>query len=108
MKKTTAILLAFLLIFTFSIPSQATETTEATTEHPETTEYPEDPSREPDLVSNAAIVIDAATGQVLYEKNAHDKKYPASITKILTTILALDHNVDFNDTKSPATYSATA
>lgn len=98
MKKTTAILLAFLLIFTFSIPSQATETTEATTEHPETTEYPDDPSREPDLVSNAAIVMDAATGQILYEKNAYDKKYPASITKILTTILALDNNANFNDT----------
>ena len=98
MKKATAILLAFLLIFTFSIPSQATETTEATTEHPETTEYPNDPSKEPDLVSNAAIVIDASTGQVLYEKNAHDKKYPASITKILTTIIALDHNVNFDDT----------
>lgn len=98
MKKTTAILLAFLLIFTFSISSQATETTEATTEHPETTEYPDDPSREPDLVSNAAIVMDAATGQILYEKNAYDKKYPASITKILTTILALDNNANFNDT----------
>lgn len=98
MKKITAILLAFILIFICYIPSNTTEATEATTEHPETTEYPDDPSKEPDIVSNAAIVIDAATGQVLYEKNSHDKKYPASITKIMTTIVALDHNVNFNDT----------
>lgn len=98
MKRVSAILLAFLLIFTFSSSSYATATSEATTEHPETTEYPDDPSKQPDIVSNAAIVIDAATGQVLYEKNSHDKKYPASITKIMTTIIALDNNVDFNDT----------
>lgn len=98
MKKITAILLAFLLIFTFSFPCKATETSEATTEHPQTTEYPDDPSRAPDIVSNSAIVMDAATGQILYEKNIYDKKYPASITKIMTTILALDNNVDFNDT----------
>lgn len=98
MKKFAAILLALLLSFTFSFPVYATADTEATTEHPETTEYPDDPTRAPDLVSNAAIVIDASTGQILYEKNAHEKKYPASITKILTTIIALEHNLDFNET----------
>ncbi|MGN0152866.1 MAG: D-alanyl-D-alanine carboxypeptidase family protein [Lachnospiraceae bacterium] len=98
MKKVSAILLALLLIFTFSVPCYATGITEATTEHPETTEYPDDPSREPDLVSNAAIVMDASTGQVLYEKNAHEKKYPASTTKIMTAYLALEHGLDFNET----------
>lgn len=98
MKKVTAIFLALLLSFTFSFPAYATENTEATTEHPETTEYPNDPSKEPDLVSNAAIVMVADTGQILYEKNAHDKKYPASITKVLTATIALEHNIDFNET----------
>lgn len=98
MKKSIAIFLALLLTLTLSIPSNATEITEATTEHPETTEYPDDPSREPDIVANSAIVMDASTGQVLYEKNAHEKKYPASITKIVTTMIALEHNVDFNET----------
>lgn len=98
MKKTLAILFALLFLFTFSMPTYATENTEATTEHPETTEYPDEPSKAPDLVSNAAIVMDASTGQVLYEKNSHEKKYPASITKIITTLIALEHNVDFNDT----------
>lgn len=98
MKKMTAIFLALLLSFTFSFPAYATEDTEATTEHPETTEYPDDPSKEPDLVSNAAIVMVADTGQILYEKNAYDKKYPASITKILTSTIALEHGIDFNET----------
>lgn len=98
MKKILAVLFTFLLLLTSSVPAYATENTEATTEHPETTEYPDDPSRAPDLVANAAIVMDASTGQVLYEKNAHEKKYPASITKIITTIIALEHNVDFNET----------
>lgn len=98
MKKITAIFMALLLSFTLSFPVYATGDTEATTEHPETTEYPDDPTREPDLVSNAAIVMVADTGQILYEKNAHDKKYPASITKILTTTIALEHDIDFNET----------
>lgn len=101
MKKTLAIFMALLLIFTFVTPVYATGETgeeEATTEHPETTEYPDDPSRPPDLVCGAAIVMDAATGQILYEKNAYDKKYPASITKILTTLVALEHGVNFDET----------
>lgn len=99
MRKTIAILLACMLLLTYCLPVHATEvTTEATTEHPETTEYPDDPTREPDLVANAAIVMDAASGQVLYEKNSQEKKYPASITKILTVLIALEHNVDFNAT----------
>ena len=99
MRKTIAMLLACMLLLTYCLPVHATEvTTETTTEHPETTEYPDDPTREPDLVANAAIVMDAASGQVLYEKNSQEKKYPASITKILTVLIALEHNVDFNAT----------
>lgn len=101
MKKTVAIFLAFLLMFTYVLPVHATgmeNGEEATTEHPETTEYPDDPTREPDLVADAAIVMDASTGQILYEKNAHEKKYPASITKIMTTMLAIEAGVDFNET----------
>lgn len=37
-----------------------------------------------------AIVIDEETGRVLYEKNAKERMYPASITKILTIICALE------------------
>lgn len=43
------------------------------------------------LTSEAAILIDASSGLILYEKNAHEKLYPASITKIMTTLVALDN-----------------
>lgn len=41
----------------------------------------------PELVSGAAILMDADTGAILYEKNSHEKNYPASTTKILTGLL---------------------
>lgn len=46
----------------------------------------------PEIVSAAGIVMEAGTGTVLYEKNSHDVHYPASITKILTTLLALENS----------------
>lgn len=39
----------------------------------------------------SAIVIEADTGAVLYEKDIHTQHYPASITKIMTTLLALEN-----------------
>lgn len=44
----------------------------------------------PQLVSEAAVLMDAKTGQILYEKNMHTQLYPASITKILTVLLGLE------------------
>ena len=44
----------------------------------------------PSITADAAIVIDEATGQVLYEKNADKREYPASMTKMMTCILALE------------------
>lgn len=41
--------------------------------------------------SEAAILIDSNTGKVLYGKNENKKLYPASTTKILTAILAIEH-----------------
>ncbi|MCD8045774.1 MAG: D-alanyl-D-alanine carboxypeptidase [Clostridiales bacterium] len=41
--------------------------------------------------AESAIVIEATTGTVLYEKEADTQRYPASITKILTTLLALEN-----------------
>ena len=44
---------------------------------------------------NAVMLLDATTGQVLYEKNADEQIYPASTTKIMTCILALENgNLD--------------
>lgn len=40
-----------------------------------------------DIASKSAILMDASTGKVLYEKNCHDKLPPASVTKIMTLLL---------------------
>ena len=45
------------------------------------------PSDEPRY---AAIVMDAATGEILYQKRADSPRYPASITKIMTMYLAFE------------------
>lgn len=42
------------------------------------------------ISAEAAILIDADTGQILYEKNSHEQLYPASTTKILTGIIAIE------------------
>lgn len=43
-----------------------------------------------DLESESAILIDNNSGQILYSKNAYDKMYPASTTKILTAIITIE------------------
>lgn len=50
----------------------------------------------PEIGSAAGIVMELNTGTVLYEKNCHDEHYPASITKILTALLAIE-NCDMNE-----------
>ncbi len=47
-------------------------------------------AEKPQITATAAILIDAQTGNVLYEKNAEKKMYPASTTKIMTALVALD------------------
>lgn len=42
------------------------------------------------IYSKGAVLIEASTGKVLYGKNENEKLYPASTTKILTAIIALE------------------
>ena len=44
----------------------------------------------PDVTAGAALLMDARYDEVLYEKNAHDKMYPASLTKVMTALLVLE------------------
>lgn len=58
--------------------------------------------RAPEISAKAAIVIEASTGKVLYAKNSEEQKYPASTTKMMTLITALEHgNVEDIITTSP-------
>ena len=43
-----------------------------------------------ELVPVAEAVVDAKTGEVLFAKNADKREYPASMTKMMTCVLALE------------------
>lgn len=45
----------------------------------------------PAVTAPSAILIDALTGKVLYEKNADERRYPASTTKVMTGLLAVEY-----------------
>ena len=42
------------------------------------------------LQCKSALLLDGASGQVLYEQNADEKCYPASVTKIMTMVLIME------------------
>lgn len=44
-----------------------------------------------DVSAKSAIIVDAESGQVLWQKDAHTPRYPASTTKIMTAMLLLEH-----------------
>lgn len=71
MKKTFTFIMAFIFLISF-IP------------HVYAIESP------PQIVGSTAVLMDFTTGQVLYDKNMHQKMYPASTTKILTAIIAIE------------------
>ena len=45
---------------------------------------------DPDPNCRNAVLVDAKYGEVLYDKNAYEKAYPASITKVMTALLVLE------------------
>ena len=52
-------------------------------------------AKQPKIYGRSGIVIDAKSGKILYAKKVDDRHYPASITKILTTLVAIENNKDF-------------
>lgn len=50
----------------------------------------------PHVYANSAIVMEMNSGAILYGKKINDKHYPASITKLLTALVALE-NADPDD-----------
>ncbi len=43
-----------------------------------------------ELSAPSAILMEASTGQVLYEQNSHERRPPASVTKIMTMLLVME------------------
>jgi D-alanyl-D-alanine carboxypeptidase (penicillin-binding protein 5/6) len=59
-------------------------------------------AEEPRVTARAAIIVDAGTGEVLWERNADWQLPPASTTKVMTAILAMEsHRLDDWVTVSP-------
>ncbi len=47
--------------------------------------------RPPRISAKAAVIMDAGTGQVVFEKNSHQRRAMASTTKIMTALVTLEH-----------------
>lgn len=75
--KLSLFLIGTLLLSLLAAPMQALASTD----------WPADIS----IDSDAGIVMDANTGVVLYGKNIHETYSPASITKVLTSLIVLEH-----------------
>ena len=43
-----------------------------------------------DLDAKAGLLIEADTGEILYEKNAHQENFPASLTKVMVALLVFE------------------
>lgn len=80
MKKSLSCFITLCLLFFIASPSFATVNTENLT-----------------IDSGACILVENSTGKVVFEKNSKDKMYPASTTKIMTALLALE-NCKLEDT----------
>ena len=50
------------------------------------------------IKSPKAIIYDAETGDVIYEKKANEKSSIASLTKLMTAMVIIDSNLDLNET----------
>jgi len=70
MKKLSSIILAMILMITTSSLS-----------------FADKENSNINLSSKSAILMDVASGKVLYEKNSHEKLPPASVTKVMTMLL---------------------
>lgn len=86
MKKICFFIICFLLIIPF-VKAQEINTTTTTNQVQEIKEESND-----NLLSDgkSAILIEASTGKILYEKNSHDRYAPASMTKIMSMILIME------------------
>lgn len=85
MQKQKFFLFCFILIYSISICTGFASAS-GTTEEPGS--WPDGPS----VYAEGAIVMEASTGLVLYEKNMNEQYYPASITKIMTALLAIENS----------------
>ena len=87
MKKLSSIILAIILIIT-----------------PANLAFANNDNSNINISSKSAILMDVGSGQVLYEKNAHEKLPPASVTKVMTMLLICEA-LDSGKIRSSCLYS---
>jgi len=82
LRKISVTVLAFVLIFSYNVSAARAE--------------------EISVSAKSAVVMEASTGRVLYQKNAFEKMPMASTTKIMTALVAIENsNLDDRVTVSP-------
>ena len=95
MKKMMALLTALLLAFQAALPEVYAE---------------ENGADSLGVTAPSAILMEASTGTVVLEKNAHEKLPPASVTKIMTLLLIFDAisqgKIQLDDTVTTSEYAA--
>lgn len=81
----------FLIILLTVMPCMPVSATE---EEPVATgpDWAMDTDTAPGIVAESAVLMDIDTGVILYEKNIHAKQYPASVTKLLTCLVASENS----------------
>lgn len=55
--------------------------------------------------SEYVVLMDAKTGEVLFQENANEQRFPASITKIMTCLLVLENVEDLEETVTVADFT---
>ena len=88
LKKYISLFILLSFVLTLTVPVFAAEG------EPQEEEYLEDGIFNSPVGS--ALLVETSTGTVLYEKDANEQRYPASLTKIMTCMLVLA-NSDLND-----------
>ncbi len=81
MKKLIFSILCIASLFVSNIPVSASS-------YDDPNSWPEGPN----VYAEAAIVMEASTGLILYEKNMDEAYYPASITKILSSLIIIENS----------------
>ena len=88
-RRLTAWVLVLLLAALWMLPAAAEKPSDYNRKVPQVL-------REGHLYADAAVLIDATNGDVLFAKNARERMYPASTTKIMTLMLALESGISMD------------
>ncbi len=96
-KPCAALLTAAVLLTCLTAPVRAADTVEAV-------------AGAPAVEAPAVLLMEKETGTVLYEENAHDKREPASVTKIMTLLLVMEAidsgRLSYDDTVTVSAHAA--